>query len=313
MNCPFKFPLIVFVIAHTILYNDYKSRLSRNNGNPVTIEGTFVITNIHGQMVHRSFTDHYSGIPFQARSTGRYKVHNTLKEKPLKKDFIELFWAVSGKGEFIIDGKPFLLSPGEVCFYTHGDTHDIHAATETFQYWWMVFDGVEASKIWQGLGIKKTPHLAGTCPEELFLQLTTELEDYTPNGLKKASATAFRILMLSSIEQVTCCADYDAARSARNIFDSTFQNPQTSVSSVAESLMINRSQLSRKFHATFGVSPIKYLINLRIQHGISLLGNEEMSVKEIAFGSGFSNPGYFTKAMKRYAGITVSNLRNPIK
>lgn len=150
------------------------------------------------QITHRCFTREYGGIPFQARSVGHNKIDASYADPVVRRDFIELYWGIEGEGKFLINGRQHILHPGEVCFYLNGDLHQVKASTDIFHYRWMTMDGPMAMKLWQELQLTQAPKLAGPCPEELFVQLENELMDYSSNGLKLASATAFRILMLAS-------------------------------------------------------------------------------------------------------------------
>jgi AraC-like DNA-binding protein len=173
----------------------------------------------------------------------------------------------------------------------------------------MTFDGPAAMTVWKGLHLPQEPRIAGRCPEELFLQLEDEILNYSQDGLRMASATTFRILMLAANHTPTVLPTYDFVEQARKVIEAQFQNPHLNIGVIAKRLDVDRSQLSRKFHDVCGVSPVQYLINLRIQHGMDLLANSSLMVKEIATRSGFSDPNYFTKAILKYTGGTVRDYR----
>ena len=62
-----------------------------------------------------------------ARSMGHYIVPAGWKDNPMKKNFLELFWCVSGTGEFRCMEEEFFLNAGAVCFYFPGACHHIRA------------------------------------------------------------------------------------------------------------------------------------------------------------------------------------------
>jgi two-component system response regulator YesN len=141
------------------------------------------------------------------------------------------------------------------------------------------------------------------------VQLENELMDYSSNGLKLASATAFRILMLASSSSSRLCQKNDYVELAKQIIDSQFCNPELNIGMLADKLQVNRSQLCRKFHAAYGVSPVRYLINCRVQFGLELIENSNDKIMEIAAKSGFGNPNYFSKSIKKYTGIPLRQFR----
>ncbi len=253
-------------------------------------------------LVHYCVTAEYPDIPFRARSCGHFKVGPGYNEPPLQKHFIQLFWCMDGEGRLIIKDKSYLLRPGEVCFYVFDDIHQVSCAGKFFHYRWVTVEGPAAMPVWQGLRIPQTPRLAGLCPEELFIQLEEEILNYSPDGLRLASATAFRILMLSANRSPESVKSYDYVEQAKQIISTQYRNPNLNIGGIADRLGVDRSQLSRKFHAVCGVSPAQYLINLRIQYALNLMANSSFKIKEIAFRSGFNDPNYFTKSIKRYSG-----------
>jgi AraC-like DNA-binding protein len=263
----------------------------------------------HKEMNVRCFTKNYSNIPFRVRSTGHFRITPKIQDPIIKQDFLELFWCIEGAGKFLIDGVQYILRPGEVCFYTYGDLHNLRADMDCFHYRWVVFDGSATMNIWNGLKLPKTPRFAGSCPEELFCRLSYELLDYSSNGLRQASATGFQILMLSASSAHNISASYDYVKQARHIVDANFNNPNFNINYLSNKLNINRSQLSRRFSSKYGVSPSNYLIFRRIQYGIELLCTSSLKIKDIAVKSGFSDPNYFSRCIHKYSGIPLRELR----
>lgn len=258
---------------------------------------------------HYCVTAQYPDIPFRARSCGHSNVASDYHEKPWRREFIQLFWCIDGVGCLRIKDKDYLIHPGEVCFYIFGDYHEVSCAGDFFHYRWMTFEGPAAMTVWQGLQLPQAPRLVGRCPEELFIQLEDEIVNYTPDGLRLASATAFRILMLGASHSPEAAPLHDYVAQARRVIDSQFRNPQLNISGVADRLSVDRSLLSRKFHAAFGVSPVQYLINRRVQYSLDLLADQSLMIKEVAARSGFSDPNYYTKIIKKYTGNTVREYR----
>lgn len=255
------------------------------------------------KITHYCVTAKYPDIPFRARSCGHFMLASDYKAPPLRRDFVELFWCLGGEGRFIINNRSYPLRPGEVCFYVCDDVHQVSCGGNFFHSRWVTFEGPAVMDIWRGLQLPQTPRQVGRCPEELFVQLEEEILNYTPDGLRLASATAFRILMLAASHMPAILPSHDYIQQAQRVIDTQYRNPNLNVGGIADRLGVNRSQLSRKFHAVFGVTPAKYLINRRIQYGLQQLANSPHKIKEIATRSGFSDPNYFTKVIKKYTGM----------
>ena len=67
----------------------------------------------------------------------------------------------------------------------------------------------------KGLRLPQTPRQAGRCPEELFIQLEEEILNYTSDGLRLASATAFRILWRPATLRPSCRRTITPSRRSR--------------------------------------------------------------------------------------------------
>lgn len=72
---------------------------------------------------------------------------------------------------------------------------------------------------------------------------------------------------------------------------------------------MSRSSLNRKMHELFNLSPKDFLQEARIKHACSLLKRTDMSIKEIAYACGFSNPQYFATCFKNSIGLTPTEYR----
>lgn len=83
-----------------------------------------------------------------------------------------------------------------------------------------------------------------------------------------------------------------------------------SIESLASQVHMSVRNFSRVFHKTYGVSPINYVIQLRIQHAYELLQNSELSVSEVAYLCGFQDSNYFTRQFKHVSGFTPRAYRD---
>lgn len=81
------------------------------------------------------------------------------------------------------------------------------------------------------------------------------------------------------------------------------------IDEVAKRLQLSPEHLSRSFHSEWGMSPIHYLNQLRIQFAMNdLLGGTD-TIEAIAIQNGFANGNYFAKVFRRYTGMTPGEYR----
>ncbi|MDO5717588.1 MAG: AraC family transcriptional regulator [Tissierellia bacterium] len=80
-----------------------------------------------------------------------------------------------------------------------------------------------------------------------------------------------------------------------------------SIDDICNDCGINKSTFKRVFPDLYGITPIKYLRNLRLEKGKSLL-EEGFSVLETANMVGYQNPSKFSIAFKKKYGILPSKI-----
>lgn len=73
---------------------------------------------------------------------------------------------------------------------------------------------------------------------------------------------------------------------------------------LANHFFVSKSYLLHQFKKYFDISPIQYLIAVRIENAKLLLLQTDLSIVEIANKVGFNNPAYFTETFTKSIGIT---------
>jgi len=73
--------------------------------------------------------------------------------------------------------------------------------------------------------------------------------------------------------------------------------------SLSESLNYSVPHLSSNFKIRTGLSPIDYLIKVRIDKAAALLLETDATLKEIAVGVGYQDPSYLSRMFKKHKGI----------
>ncbi|WP_166525147.1 helix-turn-helix transcriptional regulator [Caproicibacter fermentans] len=95
----------------------------------------------------------------------------------------------------------------------------------------------------------------------------------------------------------------------KNILDDRYAE-RLSLSQFAEEIHVNKFRLAKEFKANFGLSPIEYLINRRVQEACRMLLQTNVSVADIGNAVGMENTPYFIRTFKRKVGCTPGNFRS---
>ncbi len=87
-----------------------------------------------------------------------------------------------------------------------------------------------------------------------------------------------------------------------------------SLTDLSRSLSIHPSYLSREFSKHFDdLSFGEYIRKLRIEKAIQLMNNEQLTLTQIAYLTGFSDQSHFTRIFKQYAGVSPSVFKKQLK
>lgn len=94
---------------------------------------------------------------------------------------------------------------------------------------------------------------------------------------------------------------------------SNFKNSRLTLEEVANISHISQVYFRKRFNNLFGISPNKYITNMRIQYATSLIKSNYYSIKEIAYMSGFNDVKYFSAVYKKTVGFPPSLFKKHIK
>ena len=100
---------------------------------------------------------------------------------------------------------------------------------------------------------------------------------------------------------------------AINYIHSSYTNGNISIEYLAGLCNMCSSYFRRIFLNCYGMSPIKYINNLKLARAKELLAQGEFSLENAAELSGFNNIYYFFRFFKKSVGITPTQYRQSIK
>ena len=88
---------------------------------------------------------------------------------------------------------------------------------------------------------------------------------------------------------------------SENYFDGNITN-----ASLAEICGISTVYFRKTFESVYGISPIKYLHNFRIEKAKAILHSDYESIEQVARSVGYNSIYHFSKMFKQYTGKSPS-------
>ena len=84
---------------------------------------------------------------------------------------------------------------------------------------------------------------------------------------------------------------------------------EISLDDLAAAVHLNKNYLVRQFKKSIGISPISYLIQIRMDHAKKLLTETDLPVKSVAFHCGYKDPAFFGACFKKLFAATPVQYR----
>ncbi|MFD2114847.1 AraC family ligand binding domain-containing protein [Paenibacillus yanchengensis] len=228
-------------------------------------------------------------------------------------DFYLMHIVLAGKGTFTINrqqyslqaGDAFLISPEQLIKY-QADHHD------PWRYRWVAFQGSKAKQLVQSAGFSEqtaVQHIAAHKEAALlFRYIYRSLQ--RDRAVAQLRSTSYLQLFLSlymeqfTVEQsllddTTVSDEQRLQQQIVHYLSSQYTEP-VSIEQMAVSLGYNRAYLSRIFKKQTGITPISFLLRLRLDRAKLLLRERhDLTVEQVAASVGLQDALYFSKQFRK--------------
>lgn len=103
--------------------------------------------------------------------------------------------------------------------------------------------------------------------------------------------------------------DIDTLHSVHNFIE---ENPKVyyTIEQLSDLFSINEFKLKKGFKELFGMGIFQFSTQIHMKYALHLLKYSDLSIKEIAYKTGYSSPSAFSVAFKKECGITPNKMRN---
>jgi len=259
-------------------------------------------------------------LSFQLESITKSKYdsdwHSTLHTHP----FTELFYVVDGKGEFNIQGQRFPVKPNDFVIINPQVEHtELSSPDEPLEYIVLGIKGLSFSNL--------TPVSEGGHPFSFF-NLRDEQKDilrYLNAMVQEATSQSMsyelvchnllEILLIKILRHQHF--DLEVGKQSKATKDisfikhylETYYHESIQLEDLASMTHLSRFYISHSFKKEIGMSPMEYLIDIRIKESKILLRTTNYSISQVADIVGFTTPTYFSKQFRKSTGISPTDYR----
>lgn len=231
----------------------------------------------------------------------------------------ELFYVTGGKGSFVVGKEDFPVTKGDLVVVNPQVEHtETSMASSPLEYIVLGVDGLELSQGKNGSQPFYLTHFRNAYPQvQHYLQdMLREISGQAP-GYEAVCQNILNILIVlltriwGRATQLIPTAAHTRKESAtiRRYINNHFKDPLT-LDQLADLVHTNKYHIVHNFTRDYGISPIRYLLSLRLEESCSLLRSTNHSMSQIAHIAGFSSPSYFSQIFRKTFGISPSDYRN---
>ncbi len=258
--------------------------------------------------------------PILVTAAGNFRLQNSkvLKtSRPKGRGDYQLLYINSGKLHLYENGEERIITKGNMLLFRPGvpQIYSIYLSDKPETYW-VHFTGnnVEVLLDYYGMPKDKLVFFTGTSTDYpwLFRQMIQELQLCRINYEDLLNINLQHVfLMISRFLKEGSGLDSDTLNEverATHYFNENY-NKNISIKDYAAERHMSDCWFNRIFKKITKVTPMQYIISLRITSAINLLESTNHSIKQIAGAVGYDDQYYFSKLFKKITGTSPSEYR----
>lgn len=122
----------------------------------------------------------------------------------------------------------------------------------------------------------------------------------------KVSALFYNVLSECIKQTIFPTETQNPILSSVKFLETNFTNPKITIKEIAEKSFMSEVYFRKLFKKAYNISPVKYIINLRLENAINLMRTGYYTLNEAARLSGYEDYSYFSAEFKRLKGVAPS-------
>lgn len=215
----------------------------------------------------------------------------------------ELIYHFSGKSTVHFNGKSLIVKSNTIRFLPKGENREYVVKKEKPGECIDIFFNTDIPFSDEAFTIdigKNT--IIGSMFKKLFTTWVSKNEGYYFECISQLYKIFAELQKKNYIPQ----NQYNLIKPAIEYIEKNFLYGKISIPYLSEICGISEAYLKKLFIKKFGVPPVKYIIQLKINHACDLLRSRRYLITQVSELCGYENVYYFSRQFKEYVGISPS-------
>ena len=261
-------------------------------------------------------------VPLRINNCGYYRVHTTPvieTPHPEGRNDYQLLYIAAGKGEFYFKGskEPTIVTKGNMILFRPGEPQVYYYyAVDKTEVYWVHFTGWKVEEYLKRYELPSHENVFYTGVSHdypwIYNQMIRELQIQRVNYEDMISLYMHHIFIsinryIKEGRETKNDTISDVERAA-HYFKENY-NKQISIEQYAEEHLMSVNWFIHSFKNVMKMSPMQYIISLRIAMAKGYLENSTKNIAEISNEVGYENALYFSRLFRKSTGMTPTEYR----
>ncbi len=256
--------------------------------------------------------------PISINSCGELRIQSDshIRRYGGRNDY-QLIYICEGSCAVTINGIVQIAYPDDVILYRPGEVQDYFLSKKVQpRTYWIHFNGEMCKSMFDALSLTEA-HIINAGKNREIKHLVGRVCQYhnlkVPNHQLLCSALMQSVLALLSNELHQAFSQ-PGSKSTDKISELISRikmapNMDFDIAKCADFCYMSKPHFSRVFKRTTGMSPVQFILGLRIDRAKELLDFTDKTIADVAEASGFQDQNYFARTFKKVTGLTPTQYR----
>lgn len=258
--------------------------------------------------------------PLSVTAVGNFRVHSKKIHKTVRengREDYQLIYVAQGKLHLFAEDKEHIIQKGNMILFRPGEPqiYTLYAKDKPETYW-VHFTGNNVERILEYYNITAGVNVIYTGLSRnykwLFRQMIQELQLQKTNFSDMNTLQLRQLLLYVSRninEEMPVSAELlDEIEQAMHYFNKNFYR-QIVIEDYAKEHHMTPWWFIQNFKRIAQVTPIQYIVSLRINNAMNLLDSTNYSIAKIANAVGYDNALYFSRLFRKHTGFSPREYR----